>query len=136
MLQSSYACDELRVPPLEVDPAFELAEADSTRPVSCAIETIASSELPTPRLSITDFSNHLNLTFDAGKFEGGHPTCLSPEGYQGLPGEDPYGWEAELERKDHHSGDSYFPTFHYRRAGGAKRSLLHRVFSLGPRETM
>ena len=98
------------------------------RPLSCAIETMTSSEQSSPRLSMTDFSNHLNVAFDAGDSDSSELKCFQAQEYhQAAPGEDPYGWEAELDRKLQCS------VLEYRRAGGAKRSLLHRVFSFGPR---
>ncbi|KAK5660884.1 hypothetical protein OQA88_12255 [Cercophora sp. LCS_1] len=100
-----------------------------SRPISCAIETMASSELSSPRLSMTDFSNHLNITF-SGEFEAVAvlPSPVSEE-YQPTsnPDEDPYGWEAELDKKISCS------SVEFRRTGSAKRSLLHRVFSIGPK---
>lgn len=53
------------------------------------------------------------------------------------PDEDPYGWEAELERRlplSQAEADVCYPTQQYRRAGGAKRTLLQWVLNLGPRE--
>ncbi|KAK0705153.1 hypothetical protein B0H67DRAFT_604075 [Lasiosphaeris hirsuta] len=122
--------------PLEVDPAYVDAENRIQRPVSCAIETLASSELSSPRLSMTDFSNHLNIAFGGGKFDSGEVKCVSPMAYERVTSnEDPYGWEVELNRK--FVASDFCPSaYQYRRAGGAKRSLLHRVFSLGPRSAM
>lgn len=117
---------------IEVDSSF------MRRPVSCAVETIDSSDLSSPRLSMTDFSNHLNIAF--GGVDDTDVECLNPDIYHlGAAAEDPYGWEAELDHKLINSGHGFVPTLHtlqYRRAGGTKRSLLHRVFSLGPRDTM
>jgi len=57
------------------------------------------------------------------------------------PDPDPYGWEAELEKRVvPSSGDiglgltDYSPVsvLQYRRAGGAKKTLLQRVLSFGP----
>ena len=116
----------------EVDSTFDGAtDTDGfSRPISCAIETVASSELSSPRLSMTDFSNHLNISFETGEFDvvGNKPglgsqECLSVVGTHG----DPYGWESELHRKLTCS------EMEYRRTGGGKRSLLHRVFSIGPK---
>lgn len=124
------ASTELAVPRLEVDPAYEeTSESEGLdRPLSYAAKTVTSSELSSPRLSMTDFSNHLNIAFGAGDYEPGELKCLRTQEYQSDgPDEDPYGWEAELDRKLQCS------TLEYHRAGGAKRSLLHRVFSLGPR---
>lgn len=121
---------------LEVDLAYADAENRIQRPMSCAIETLTSSELSSPRLSMTDFSNHLNIAFGGGKFDGGEAKCVSPVAYERVtPDQDPYGWEAELNRK--FVASDFCPSaYQYRRAGGAKRSLLHRVFSLGPRSAM
>ncbi|KAL2185313.1 hypothetical protein L209DRAFT_691790 [Thermothelomyces heterothallicus CBS 203.75] len=56
---------------------------------------------------------------------------------------DPYGWEAELEKRVMHqcaagtvgpgmSDCCRVPVIQYRRASGAKRTLLWRVLSFGP----
>jgi hypothetical protein len=64
------------------------------------------------------------------------------------PDPDPYGWDAELEKRvtvppaaavglglggmEVDDGAEYCPVIQYRRAGGAKRTLLQRVLSFGP----
>ena len=66
------------------------------------------------------------------------------------PDPDPYGWDAELEKRitvppaaavglglglggmEVEAGAEYCPVIQYRRAGGAKRTLLQRVLSFGP----
>jgi len=117
---------------MDIDTTFdETSDTDGfSRPLSCAIETITSSELSSPRLSMTDFSNHLGIALEAGAFNrtGSKPEHDSREYlHVPTPEGDPYGWEAELSKKLTCSD------LEYRRAGGARRSLLHRVFSLGPR---
>ncbi|KAK0626189.1 hypothetical protein B0T14DRAFT_562123 [Immersiella caudata] len=117
---------------MEVDTFFEEAtDTDGfSRPLSCAIETVTSSELSSPQISVTDFSNHLNIALEAGRFNPSvaHPGSISREYLRAsTPDGDPYGWEAELSKKLTCS------ELEYRRAGGARKSLLHRVFSLGPR---
>lgn len=117
---------------MDVDAVFdEATDTDGcSRPLSCAIETVTSSALSSPQLSVTDFSNHLNIAFERGSFDRsrtnpGHNSksyfhLPTPEG-------DPYGWEAELTKKLTCS------ELEFRTAGGQRKSLLHRVFSLGPR---
>ncbi|KAK0651386.1 hypothetical protein B0T16DRAFT_453862 [Cercophora newfieldiana] len=117
---------------MDIDTTFdEATDTDGfSRPLSCAIETVTSSALSSPQLSVTDFSNHLNIAFEAGAYDRGRPKpghgsrdyfhLPTPEG-------DPYGWEAELSKKLTCSD------LDYQRVGGVRKSLLHRVFSSGPR---
>ncbi|KAK1761300.1 hypothetical protein QBC47DRAFT_428646 [Echria macrotheca] len=108
----------------------EGTETDSTsRPVSCAIEALTSSDLASPHISVTDFSNHLNITFDDDFDMSGTRLDACPRDFQrsGASDEDPYGWEAELNRKLTCSAVDY------QRTRESKRGILQRVFSLGPR---
>ncbi|KAK4455627.1 hypothetical protein QBC34DRAFT_374459 [Podospora aff. communis PSN243] len=115
-----------------IDATFdEATDTDGcSRPLSCAIETVTSSGLSSPHISVTDFSNHLNIALEAGCFDPSvaQPGSISREYLRvATPDGDPYGWEAELSKKLTCS------ELEYGRAGGARKSLLHRVFSLGPR---
>jgi len=118
-------------PPMKLNPASDDgAESDGiSRPLSCAIETIASSELSSPRISMTDFSNHLSIAFGEDFETPNSRSGLTRHDYHAVrsTGEDPYGWEAELNRKLTCSA------IEFQQAGGMKRGLLQRVFSLGPR---
>ncbi|KAK3315201.1 hypothetical protein B0H66DRAFT_536082 [Apodospora peruviana] len=128
--------------PMTMDEAFETDSEKGGEGLALASDTAditPVSELSSPRLSMTDFSNHLNMAFGdtMGQCSYGTPDSLEPMIYSHdtivtAPGEDRYGWEAELDRKLEVSCPA---TIQFRRVGGAKRSLLHRVFSLGPRET-
>ncbi|KAL2264421.1 hypothetical protein VTK26DRAFT_3308 [Humicola hyalothermophila] len=94
------------------------------------------------QLSMTDFSGFLKTPADppVAVFRQDSDEASSylsvdvPEPPSPLPhaavDEDPYGWDAELDRRltySHH---------HHHHPGGAKRSLLQRVLSRGPREPM
>jgi len=97
-------------------------------------EAVSSSELSSPRLSLTDVSNHLNSNSDQ-QSGFGSKGYTRPESFPRIAAdEDPYGWEAELDRKLGTDEDYFSKKFQYRRAGGVKRSLLHRVFSLGQKD--
>lgn len=120
---------------------------------------LSASESSSLQLSMTDFSGFLktpSVTTTTATPVIIHAPVLQPDSDDGsscmsldapdvhvTADEDPYGWDAELNRRltHHHSnGDSgdecCAPPLQYRRAGGAKRSLLQRVLSLGPREPM
>jgi len=128
---------EYAASPLAIDPVFETdSEKGLDGLAGDAMDTTTPSELSSPRLSMIDFSGHLSAAFEHTKdYE---PACLEPIVFShdpsvvetASPEEDRYGWECELERK-------FCPpdTFQYRRAGGAKRSLLHRVFKLSSKAT-
>ena len=101
---------------------------------------LSSSDDSSVRLSMTDFSGFLkpglttittNSTdassyMDIDDSEKHHPR-LSPDDEP-----DPYGWEAELEKRVDPPPGDFCPMLQYRRAGGARRSLLQRVLSFGP----
>lgn len=86
-------------------------------------------------LQFTDFSNHLDIPVDVGHddaFTSTEPeaatvafSVMSPEG------EDLYGWEAVLERKNTNPSPETLAPYQQRRASRSKRSLLQRVFSPG-----
>jgi hypothetical protein len=122
------------------------------------------------RLSMTDFSGFLepsltNVTTsstDASSHMSldSTPTTatmmekqMQPEDMGGRldPDPDPYGWDAELDKRivvpptgpvglglcamavdEDASTEEYCPVIQYRRAGGARRTLLQRVLSFGP----
>lgn len=107
------------------------------------------------RLSMTDFSGFLKTDEKGSETQGLDGLCIIADDSDGSsymsldadasapfprvsPDEvDPYGWEAELNKKLG-SADNCCPvvTIQYRRAGGTKRTLLQRVLSLGPREVV
>ncbi|KAK3946274.1 hypothetical protein QBC46DRAFT_402638 [Diplogelasinospora grovesii] len=110
------------------------------------IEAMPPSELASSGLYLSDLSNHLNIAFGdreqrAGCCDGVDDPSVAcvggPEIYAHAVGldQDLYGWEAELDKKLQMSDagvcEDYISRFQYRRAGGARRSLLHRVFNLG-----
>ncbi|KAH6622941.1 hypothetical protein F5144DRAFT_595203 [Chaetomium tenue] len=119
------------------------------------------------RLSMTDFSGFLEpglttvttSSTDACSFMSIDPTPTTatmtekqmlPEnaGVRLDPDPDPYGWDAELEKRvtvppaavvglglggiDVDDGSGYCPVIQYRRAGGGRKTLLQRVLSFGP----
>ncbi|KAK4165067.1 hypothetical protein QBC43DRAFT_352470 [Cladorrhinum sp. PSN259] len=115
------------------------------KPNDDSYESPASSKHSSMRFStLTDFSGHLKLPMSPAtaaddsdnsslmSFEHDTTMTTSISNSPSLsPDEDPYGWEAELNRKAASGGCC--PNFQYRRVGGAKRSLLQKVLSLGPR---
>ncbi|KAK4221841.1 hypothetical protein QBC38DRAFT_520962 [Podospora fimiseda] len=110
--------------------------------------TASSSKHSSMRFStLTDFSGHLKLPMSPVNaaddsdnsslmsLEHDTPMTTSISNSSSLsPDEDPYGWEAELNRKVSSGRLDCCPNFQYRRAGGGKKSLLQKVLSLGPRE--
>lgn len=128
---------ELSKNPLGIEPTFEMdSEKELDGLANDMIGNTTPSELSSPRLSMVDFPNHLDVAMEQAKDYDS--MCLEPIVYShdpsvlasASPEEDRYGWESEL-------GQRYCPsaTYHYRRTGGAKRSLLHRVFNLSAKET-
>lgn len=103
--------------------------------VASSAESALSSKHSSMRFSITDFSGHLA---SPGPEESDQSSCMSLERDTSpdsiSPDEDPYGWEAELEKKVAAGDISCCSTFQYRRAGDGKRTLLQKVLSLGPRD--
>lgn len=98
-----------------------------------------SPVLVSPELHFTDFSNHLGIHLEPDfDDDGSVVTVVDSEVPSHLtPGDDLYGWEAELDRKTsekappaHGESCCCADIRHYRRAGGCRRSLLHRVFHL------
>jgi len=102
-------------------------------------ESTSSSKHSSTRFStLTDFSGHLKLPSPAAE-DSDASSCMSFEVDNTItpsisPDDDPYGWEAELSKKVAAGRLEFCPNLQYRRAGGAKRSLLQKVLSLGPRE--
>jgi hypothetical protein len=117
------------------------------------IETPRSSlECPSICLSITDLSGFLKpdlttittASTDASSYmsvDTEKPLHISPDlDYDSDDGDDPdpYGWEAELEKRGASPAVGLgvpaecYPVLQYRRAGGAKKTLLQRVLSFGP----
>lgn len=94
------------------------------------------SGLLTPSLTVTDSEDELSymsIDMDDEKTPSPPPRFAADECV------DPYGWEAELDRKLHrHPVGECCPLLQYRRGGsgvgGGKKTLLQRVLSFGPRE--
>lgn len=143
MLLSAAIRTEEHVPdPIDTETETEV-EGEADAQMSCDETDIDGASTPTLTgppvpFALTDFSNLLGITLDAGD-DRDSVTVVDPDAFcHAGASEDMYGWEAELERKlqpgtpctcDH--------TLEYRRGWiGGKRGLLHRVFSLGqaPRE--
>ncbi|KAL2126029.1 hypothetical protein VTI74DRAFT_1924 [Chaetomium olivicolor] len=119
------------------------------RPANSASHLSPSDQRSQKRLSIgmTDFSgflksgpttiadsdsiSYMSIDVDNEKSPS-PPPRISPDDES-----DPYGWEAELDKRlapPNGVMGEYCPVLQYRRAGGAKRTLLQRVLSFGPRE--
>jgi len=98
-----------------------------SRPISLAVDTKTSSEYSSPCISVTDFSHHLNIDYEATTLARSKTHCPREYLRATTPDGDPYGWEAELSKKLTCSEVGF------RRGGSGRRSLLHRVFSLGLR---
>ncbi|KAK4640262.1 hypothetical protein QC761_605450 [Podospora bellae-mahoneyi] len=100
------------------------------------LDSTLSSKHSSMRLSMTDFSHYLSPAGPTD--ESDRSSCLSfdPDRSPSLsPDEDPYGWEAELNKKTAAPGVmACCSNLEFRRAQGGKRSLLQKVLSLGPRE--
>jgi hypothetical protein len=122
---------------MEVD-----ADLETGPPTRC--EDADCSDQPTPMspklpCGLKDLSNLLGITIEP-EIEQDLITVIDPEAASlTTPDDDMYGWEAELDRKAQVGVPSPGPVdlyncdehLQYRRANGNKRSLLHRVFSLG-----
>ncbi|KAM7209567.1 hypothetical protein V8F20_000305 [Naviculisporaceae sp. PSN 640] len=124
--------------PLGIDPIFEMdAEKELDGLGSGIMEDTTPSELSSPRLSMVDFPGHLTVAMERTKDY--NSVCLEPIVYShdpsvlasASPEEDRYGWESEL-------GQRYCSStaYHYRRTGGGKRSLLHRVFHISAKQPL
>ncbi len=114
---------------------------------------LCASDASSLRFSMTDFSGLLAAgltTITTSSTDAGSFMDLDSEKRQRLPPHDrhdPYGWDAELKKRgvelpchdydddeDEEMGTAveFCPVIQFRRAGGAKRTLLQRVLSLGP----
>ncbi len=114
---------------------------------------ICASDASSLRFSMTDFSGLLAAsltTITTSSTDAGSFLDLDSEKRQRLPSHDrldPYGWDAELKKRgvelpschdydddeeDMGTAVEFCPVIQFRRAGGAKRTLLQRVLSLGP----
>ncbi|TDZ35859.1 hypothetical protein CTRI78_v011430 [Colletotrichum trifolii] len=98
---------------------------------------VPSLASPGIECSFTDFSNLLGIA-DQPPVRG-ESVALSNEHKPFIhvaPDEDLYGWDAELEKQSRQSSPTtpygHNEDYQYRRTSLTKRSLLHRVFSLGP----
>jgi hypothetical protein len=111
--------------------------ADSDIEMTCSVPSVgAPTPSPTPSPSppvLADLSCHLAPDADATDDNASVTVVDSDSCSQrvSMTGEDPYGWEAEWDRKSLVDEEMCCQAFEYRRANGTKRSLLHRVFSIG-----
>lgn len=114
----------------EVATAASICETDGDEStIRCAVS---------PALRPSDFSNFLGIMMGVDGSDGSSVTIVDSDAFSHAAHEDDlYGWEAELDRKSgatisvHGTDICYCDRFQYRRANGGRRSLLHRVFSLG-----
>lgn len=87
---------------------------------------------------ITDFANHPGFEAEPEQRNDGSAVPLDSGAFtRASHEEDPYGWEAELERKGSialsipEARDCACDQFQCRGTNGGKRSLLHRVLNMG-----
>ncbi|KAK1966994.1 hypothetical protein LY78DRAFT_680518 [Colletotrichum sublineola] len=131
--------------PVPVAPAApevlrEKTEGDD-EPAATTLQ-VKPSELPllmSPSIDcqFTDFSNLLGISVQPPPEE--EPVAVASTGTgsycRAAPDEDIYGWDAELKRQSRHTSPvlacPYDQDCQYRRTSVTKRSLLHRVFSMG-----
>ncbi|KAK1985082.1 hypothetical protein LZ30DRAFT_584899 [Colletotrichum cereale] len=132
--------------PASVTPAApgavsERIEGDAEPAAAPALD-VKPSELPLPTspsidCQFTDFSNLLGISVQPPPEEESAVVANTGTGSycRAVPDEDIYGWDAELERQSRHSSPvlayPYDQDYQYRRTSVTKRSLLHRVFSMG-----
>jgi hypothetical protein len=104
-----------------------------------------SPRLQSPLLDFSDFSNHLGTRMDTGADDALDDSSMAVVESSALPPRveaesDAYGWEAELERRrfcelpharEVSNSMGNLNDGHPRQPCLAKRSLLHRVFSMG-----
>lgn len=113
--------------PLRDDQTLEDAPETDCRPMSCVVETTPAPGPPSPRMSTNNSSNHLNIRFH-GQYDGDRIECGDDDAFsRNSSDDDSYGWEAEFNKV-------HCVPLDCRRAAGSRKSLLHRVFSLGPRD--
>ena len=151
-LNSPTRPDKIRSPPINaaaildgyVDGDRELVPRTSGETLLLAdLKAASQPDLPSPTLSFTDFSN---FTGTAAVSPGTNrrasvvPVSIyDPEIYSPpCPGQDVYGWDAELERKMHERCQPGGAWDGRRSAMNLKRGLIQRVFHFGisPRETV
>ncbi|WQF81465.1 hypothetical protein CDEST_06479 [Colletotrichum destructivum] len=120
----------------------EKPDAEAMAVPAAAAADVKSSEMPLPTsppidCQFTDFSNLLGISVQPPSEEEAVPIVQSENSSycHAAPDEDIYGWDAELERQSQHSSPTlscpYDHDYQYRRTSMTKRSLLHRVFSMG-----
>lgn len=107
--------------------------SSGTYPSSMSFDSIEIDPKEQARISVSPTLSDLSgfLPTPCHSYENMAPaTTLGPNSccYAGTGG-DMYGWDAELERRNHHEEE--YDTIHmsYRRANGARGNLLERVFN-------
>ena len=88
---------------------------------------------------LTDFSNHLGIHIGGEDGDDASITVVDSDAFSHMsPESDLYGWDAELDRKsqlEYPASESpdynQYEDLHFRGANGGKKSLLHRVLSIG-----
>ncbi|KZL86920.1 regulator of g-protein signaling [Colletotrichum incanum] len=130
------------IPPAVLEAESEKPDAAvDAQPAAAAAVDDGPSELPLPAsppidCQFTDFSNLLGISVQPPPEESVVIANNETETHcHAAPDEDIYGWDAELERQSQHSSPilscPYDQDYQYRRTSMTKRSLLHRVFSMG-----
>ncbi|KAK8133737.1 hypothetical protein PG984_005749 [Apiospora sp. TS-2023a] len=117
--------DQGQTKTVEIDTDTETDVGTSTDPSDLDEAKVTES----PSCFLTDVSNYLTVQSQLEE-DDASVTVVDSDAYSRTSSmEDLYGWEAELDRKLGCDVSKY-NHFEYRRADGAKRSLLHRVFNL------
>lgn len=122
-------------------------DSDTEVGIDCDQSTIAAetSSISSPG-HLTDFSNHLGIHMRSEDSDDASITVVDSDAFSHMsPDSDLYGWDAELDRKSQleypaceNTAYKNYEDLHYRRANSGKKSLLHRVLSIGtmpPRPT-
>ncbi|EFQ33445.1 uncharacterized protein GLRG_08724 [Colletotrichum graminicola M1.001] len=145
-LAKTPAIGSVSVPsPVSANPAAPEVSSEQTEgdaePAAAAVD-VKPNELPLPMspsidCRFTDFSNLLGISVQPPPEEEPVVVATTETGSycRAAPDEDIYGWDAELERQSRLTRPvlacAYDQDCQYRRTSITKRSLLHRVFSMG-----
>lgn len=116
--------------PMEADTDMSSSSSESSAD-DATIRVHTPSLSSASGLSLTDFSNFLG-SGRAMEVDDGSVTVFECDSHSSSNSGDCYGWEAELDRKISVGGHPSCRCghLHYRRADGARRSLLNRVFNI------